>query len=294
MSLGPSPAVPSADLGPWEAIGERIWRAVAEPEAVSIGLVAGSAGALVIDTGSTPAQGAEIRRTAEAVAGVPVVAVALTHAHYDHVGGLAAFRDLPIYAHERLGDHLTDPALLADLAPYGASAADLPAPTHTFGVARAVQLGDRVVELISVGRAHTDHDVIAVMADARRVFAGDIVEPAGPQLGPDADPEQWPGALDHLIGLMLRPDWLAYPGHGAPMTMADVTLQRGWIASILGEVTNLVSDGVRYEDAEQRGDWPFPWQRIAAGVRSAYEMLAARGFAPRDQLPIIRKDVRED
>ncbi|MEA5154023.1 MBL fold metallo-hydrolase [Raineyella sp.] len=294
MSHGPSPAVPSVALGPWEAIGERTWRAVAEPESVTIGLVAGTGGALVIDTGSTPAQGAEIRRTAEAVAGVPVVAVALTHAHYDHVGGLAAFRDLPIHAQRQLGAHLTDPALLADLAPYGASAADLPVPTHTFGVAHAVDLGDRVVELISVGRAHTDHDAIAVVADARLIFAGDIVEPAGPQLGPDADPERWPGSLDHLIGLMLRPDWLAYPGHGGPMAMADVTLQRGWIASILGEVTNLVSDGIRYEDAEQRGDWPFPWQRIAPGVRTAYDLLAARGFAPRDQLPIIRKDVRED
>ena len=300
MSHGPSPAVPSPSagaspsLGPWEAIGDRTWRAVAEPEAVTIGLVAGSAGALVVDTGSTPAQGAEIRRTAEAVAGVPVTAVALTHAHYDHVGGLAAFRDLPSYAHERLAGHLADPGLLAALAPYGVTAVDLPAPTRIFGVARAVPLGDRVVELISVGHAHTDHDSIAVVADARLVFAGDIVEPAGPQLGPDADPERWPGALDHLIGLLLRPDWLAYPGHGAPMTMAEVTLQRGWIASILGEVTNLVSDGVRYEDAEQRGDWPFPWPRIAAGVRTAYDLLAARGFAPRDQLPIIRKDVRED
>ncbi|WOP17776.1 MBL fold metallo-hydrolase [Raineyella sp. LH-20] len=294
MSLGPSPAVPSAALGPWEAIGDRTWRAVADPEAVTIGLVAGSAGALVIDTGSTPAQGAQIRRTAAEVAGVPVIAVALTHAHYDHVGGLAAFRDLPIFAHEQLGGHLADPALLADLAPYGVTAVDLPAPNRTFGVVRAVSLGDRVVELISVGRAHTDHDVIAVVADARLVFAGDIVEPAGPQVGADADPERWPGALDHLIGLMLRPDWLAYPGHGVPMTMADVTLQRGWIASILGEVTNLVSDGVRYEDAEQRGDWPFPWERIAPGVRAAYDLLASRGFAPRDQLPIIRKDVRED
>ncbi len=286
--------VPDTALGGWEELGDRTWRAVAEPESVTIGLVAGTKGALVIDTGSSPAQGAQIRRTAEEVAGVPVIAVALTHAHYDHVGGLAAFADLPIHAQVGLAGHLSDQALLADLAPYGVGPGDLPEPDRTFGVARAVGLGDRVVELIGVGVAHTDHDVIAVVTDRKLVFAGDIVEPAGPQFGPDSDPERWPAALDHLIGLMLRPGWLAYPGHGAPMTMQDVSLQRGWLASILGEVTNLVSDGTRFEDAAARGDWPFPWEGIAPGVRTAYDRLAARGFAPRDQLPIIRKDVRED
>ncbi|SDB86761.1 Glyoxylase, beta-lactamase superfamily II [Raineyella antarctica] len=294
MSNRAPAAVPVPSLGPWEQVGDRTWRAVAQPEAVTIGLVAGSEGALVIDTGSSPAQGEQIRRSAEEVAGVPVVTVALTHAHYDHVGGLGAFADLPIHAHLDLARHLADPALAADLAPYGVDPADLPRPDRTFGVVRAVSLGDRVVELISVGAAHTDHDVIAVVADVKCIFAGDVVEPAGPEFGPDADPERWPASLDNLIGLMLRPGWTALPGHGEAMTMSEITLQRGWIASILGEVTNLVSDGVRYEDAEQRGDWPFPWERIAPGVRTAYDRLAERGFAPRDQLPIIRKDLRQD
>lgn len=290
----PVPAsVPATSLGPWVEIGPRTWRAVAEPEAVTIGLVAGSAGALVIDTGSTPAQGQQIRRTAEQVAGVPVVGVALTHAHYDHVGGLAAFADLPRYAHVGLAVHLVDASLLAELAPHGVGPGDMPAPDRTFGVARAVDLGDRVVELVSVGLAHTDHDVMAVVADVKRIFAGDIIEPAGPEIGPDADPERWPGALDHLIGLMLRPGWLAYPGHGDPMEMADISLQRGWLASILGEVTNLVTAGVRYEDSESAGDWPFPWERIAAGVRTAYARLAERGFEPRQQLPITRRDLAD-
>lgn len=286
--------VPATSLGPWKAVGDRTWRAVAQPESVTIGLVAGAAGALVIDTGSSPGQGAQIRRTAEETAGVPVIAVALTHAHYDHVGGLGAFADLPIHAHVRLAAHLQDAALLADLAAYRVGPGDLPVPNRTFGVAKAVDLGDRVVELISVGAAHTDHDVIAVVADVKCIFAGDIIEPAGPEIGTDADPERWPASLDNLIGLMLRPGWTAHPGHGASMTMAEISLQRGWLASILGEVTNLVSDGVRYTEAAERGDWPFPWDRIAPGVSTAYDRLAARGFAPRDQLPIIRKDVRED
>ena len=48
--------------------------AVAQPEAVNIGLVVGTTGALLVDTGSSPRQGADIRAAAQAVAGdVPLM-----------------------------------------------------------------------------------------------------------------------------------------------------------------------------------------------------------------------------
>ncbi len=264
--------------GTWQVLGDRVWRTVAQPESVTVGLVAGSDGAVLIDTGSTAEQGAALRAAAERVAGVAVVAVALTHAHADHVGGLGAFGDVARWGSEGLG-----PAM-----PPG-----LPAPDHTFGVGRAVVLGDRIVELIAVGRAHTDHDVIAVVADAKVVFAGDLAEPAGPEFGPDADPESWPGALDHLIGLMLRPGWRAVPGHGDPVGMSELVMQRGRIATVFAEATRLVTEGVPYEAAADAGDWPFDWEKIADGVRTSYRMLADRGVVAKPRLPIIRVDTEE-
>ena len=56
-------------MGTFEAVADRVYVAVAEPASVNIGLVVGTEGALVVDTGSCPAQGAEIRRRAAAVAG---------------------------------------------------------------------------------------------------------------------------------------------------------------------------------------------------------------------------------
>ncbi|MDR1432102.1 MAG: MBL fold metallo-hydrolase, partial [Propionibacteriaceae bacterium] len=79
----------------FSAVAEKVWLAVAEPESVNIGLIAGDDGALLVDTGSDPEQGARLRAGAEAAAGVPLIGVFVTHAHHDHVGGLPAVADLP-------------------------------------------------------------------------------------------------------------------------------------------------------------------------------------------------------
>jgi cyclase len=48
-------------------------------------------------------------------------------------------------------------------------------PTRTFTDRLDVTVGDRRVELIEVGPAHTDGDVIVHVPDAGVVYAGDIL-----------------------------------------------------------------------------------------------------------------------
>ena len=52
-------------LSEFEPVADRVYRAVAEPEAVNLGLVVGTTGALVVDTGSSPAQGRALREAAQ-------------------------------------------------------------------------------------------------------------------------------------------------------------------------------------------------------------------------------------
>ena len=125
-------------LGTFVPVADRVHVAVAEPEGVNVGLVVGSTGALLVDTGSSPEQGRAIRAAAEAVAGdVPLTHVVVTHAHHDHVGGLAAFGDLATLGHEHLAR---------------ACAEGTPPPSRTFAMASAVNLGDCHVELAHFGR----------------------------------------------------------------------------------------------------------------------------------------------
>ena len=76
----------------WTPVADRVFVAALEPHRVNVGLNVGDDGALLVDTGNTVEQGAEVRASAEELTGVPVTHVVLTHDHHDHVGGLDGVR----------------------------------------------------------------------------------------------------------------------------------------------------------------------------------------------------------
>lgn len=267
-------------------VAPRVWRAVAEPAAVTIGLVAGDREALVVDTGSTPEQGAQIRRAAERVAGVPVGAVVVTHWHYDHLFGLAAFSDVDSYAHETVPAWLSRPECAHAAADLGVDPTTLVAPSRTFSLAVTRDLGGRRVEAVHFGRGHTDGDVVVIVPDADVVFTGDLLETAGPpDIGPDCHLREWPSAVDGILGL-LGEHTVVVPGHGAPVDRIHAFQQRAEIAGFYGQAEHLVSRGVRVEDAYAAGEWPFDEATVRAALPVAYEQLARHGKTPGRILPL--------
>ena len=114
-------------------------------------------------------------------------------------------------------------------------------------VATAFDLGDRRVEIAHLGRGHTDGDLVVVVPDADVLFAGDLLESAGPpSFGPDSVPDEWPATLDAVIGLMTATT-LAVPGHGEPVGREFVFEQRGRIAAQAAET---------HEPPRRRSHWP--------------------------------------
>ncbi|WP_114561122.1 MBL fold metallo-hydrolase, partial [Desertihabitans aurantiacus] len=194
----------------WVEVAERVWTAGVEPDAVTIGLVAGDDGLLVVDTGSTPAQGRALRASAERLTGLPVRAAVVTHAHSDHAFGLAAFDDVDTFGHEGLADELAAGPALARAAELGVDRDDLRTPSRPFALAAGLDLGARWVELAHLGVGHTRCDVVVVVPDARVVFVGDLAESApspvdgtpAPWFGADSVPEQWAATLDAVLGLV--------------------------------------------------------------------------------------------
>jgi glyoxylase-like metal-dependent hydrolase (beta-lactamase superfamily II) len=218
-------------LGAWQELRPGIYRAVAEPESVNLGLVVGSEAALLVDTGSSPAQGRAIRDSIAAVTDRPLVAVVVSHWHYDHAFGLAAFADLTTVGHESVRGRLASADAAAEAARLGVAPDALLSPTRELVVATAFDLGGRRVEVAHLGRGHTDGDLVVVVPEADLVFAGDLIESAGPpSFGPDSVPDEWAGTLDGLVGLMTERTH-AVPGHGAPVDREFVFRQRGEVAA---------------------------------------------------------------
>lgn len=274
-------------LGEFNSVAEGVLVAVAEPTGVNIGLVIGPRGCLIIDTGSAPEQGAEIRRQAELVSGVPVVGVLVTHWHYDHFFGLAAFTDVPSYSHESVPDWLGRPECREAASSLGVEVAALCPPSNTFALAKLIDVGGRRVEAVHFGPGHTDGDVVAIVPDAGLVFAGDLLETAGPpQFGTETNFKLWPSAVDGILGLT-NDQTIIVPGHGPGLDRIEAITQRIQLAGLYDQVAQLISSGVRLADAYPSGEWPFPEAAVRQALPLLYQHFAAGGLVPRTQLPLI-------
>ncbi|GAA1896214.1 MBL fold metallo-hydrolase [Streptantibioticus ferralitis] len=228
----------------WERLAPGVARRRLPFLDVTIGVVVGTNDVLVIDTGSTVRTGAELNRQVNELTGRPVCHVALTHGHFDHVFGTAAFTGAQVYGGKALDVYLAQEreALRADAVRHGTAPDDaaeacdaLVRPNRLVDNRYEIDLGDREVRLVHPGRGHTDHDLaVLVPGTPTVVFCGDLVEESGePQAGPDAVPGEWPGTLDRLLELGGETA-LYVPGHGATVDARFVRRQRDALARRFG------------------------------------------------------------
>ena len=229
----------------WEPLADGVSRLRLPFLDVTIGLVWSTAGAMLIDTGTTRTEAAAVRADAEELAGREVSHIVLTHHHFDHVLGASTFDGAAVYSAPAVPATMTENTeeLRADALRYGADPREvddavgaLRIPQHPT-TADSIDLGQRVVSVAHPGRGHTDHDLIAVVEGGERtvVFCGDLVEEsADPSIDADSDAAAWPAPLDRLLAAG-GGDAIYVPGHGATVDAGFVRRQQRWLAS---RVTN--------------------------------------------------------
>jgi glyoxylase-like metal-dependent hydrolase (beta-lactamase superfamily II) len=228
----------------WERLTPSVHRCRLAFCDVTVGLVSGRAGALLIDSGTTLTEAAAIDSDARELAGRPITHIVLTHKHFDHVLGSAWFTDADVYCAPDVVDYLSSNTgeIRHQALSYGAGAAEidraiaaLRPPRHAVYDA-VIDLGDRAVTITHPGRGHTSSDLV-VTAPGRDgdngpvvVFTGDLVEEsADPYIDADSDLAAWPATLDRLLAVD-GPDAVYVPGHGKVVDAEFIRRQREWLS----------------------------------------------------------------
>jgi glyoxylase-like metal-dependent hydrolase (beta-lactamase superfamily II) len=265
--------------GRWVELGDGVLvRRYAELD-LSIGLVLGDGGCLVVDTRGDLVRGAELAAAVREVTRLPWT-VAITHAHWDHCFGTASLLPTDVWAHERCHADLAETGVAQrdgvarwyreQGRPESAASIEAVRPVLPDRLVRdrvELSVGGRPVVLAYFGPGHTDNDLVVHVPDAGVVFAGDLVEQGGPPAFEDSFPAAWPTAVDGILGLAPT---VVSPGHGEPVDVGFVVAQRAELA-LVAELCADVTRGRRsVADASLRS--PYPSDVLEHAVRRARQL----------------------
>jgi glyoxylase-like metal-dependent hydrolase (beta-lactamase superfamily II) len=145
-------------------------------------------------------------------------------------------------------------------------------PTETFDEKLDLQVGERAVELIEVGPAHTRGDVIIHVPDARAVFTGDILFIDGTPIMWEGPVANWIDACEKIVAL--EPE-IIVPGHGPLTDIKGVLAVRDYLIYVRDEARIRFDAGLSAREAAldiQLFDYS-AWldsERIAVNVVTLY------------------------
>ncbi len=259
------------------------------------GLVAGDETSMLVDTLFDLKLTAEMLDSMSAITGPkPIHTLVNTHANGDHCFGNELVAGADVIASEASAREMEElpPAMLAAMmkldlgestnlylreafGPFDFEGIEPPTPTTTFSGSLAIDDPGRVSELIEVGPAHTNGDVLVHVPDARTVFTGDILFIEGTPIVWAGPVQNWIDACDRIIELECD---VIVPGHGPLTDQAGVTAMADYLRYVQAEATARFQAGMRADDAARDielgayGDL-LDWERIVINVDSIYREL---------------------
>ncbi len=144
--------------------------------------VIGSKGVAVIDTGGSPAVGANLRKEIRKVTKLPILYVIQTHVHPDHALGSAAFKqDKPVFVgHAKLANEmaLRKEVYLRNQTEWvgkDAKGSELIPPDIAVDTTHDLDLGDRTLHLTTHPIAHSPTDLSVQDSATNILWTGDLL-----------------------------------------------------------------------------------------------------------------------
>lgn len=279
------------------------------------GLIVDGDQALLVDTlfdEPLTARMLETIRDATGLSARDIGTVVNTHANGDHTHGNALLPSAEIIASEASAHEMEtfSPALMAQLksageagqlgiagsyfaeifAPFDFAGARGRTPTRTFVGRMDLKVGDKTVQLIDVGPAHTAGDVLVYVPGDRAIFTGDILFVDGTPVMWDGPVGNWIAACDAILELPV--DHIV-PGHGPTTDKAGVRAVRDYLIYIAREARRRFDAGFSAEEAAldiglDRFDGWRDAERIVVNVDTLYRQFSGDS-SPRNTVALFER-----
>lgn len=240
-------------------VGRGLWAFTAEGDPNS-GVIIGDDSVMVVEAQATPRLAQEVITRIRQVTDKPITHLALTHYHAVRVLGAAA------YGADQIIMSDTARAMVAErgqedwnsefqrfprLFEGHESIPGLTWPTTTFSDRMTVYLGNRRVDLMHLGRAHTAGDIVIHVPDENVMFTGDIVEYHSACYCGDGHFNDWGDTLDAIKWFDV--DAIA-PGRGdalmgREMVNAAIENTRDFVASTYAPAARVAARGGTLKEA---------------------------------------------
>jgi glyoxylase-like metal-dependent hydrolase (beta-lactamase superfamily II) len=197
----------------------------------------------------------------------PIKFVVYSHDHADHISGGEVWTDTAtVVAH----DNAKEP-IVGEKRP-------TPPPQITFSDKATIDLGGTAVELIWVGRNHSNNSVVMRFPKERIIFAVDFIPVKGVAFRdfPDAYLDEWIDSLKKVEALDFE---ILAPGHGALGGKADVTNFRLYLEDLRAQVLAAVRAGKSLEetkksvDLSKYKDWGGYEQMSQLNIEGVYRLV---------------------
>jgi len=208
-------------------IGEGLYAFTAEGDPNS-GVIIGDESAMIIEAQATPRLANKVIECVRSVTDKPISHVVLTHYHAVRVLGASAFNADQIIMSDMARamvvergqeDWDSEFQRFPRLFEGHESIPGLTWPTTTFDGSMSVYLGNRRVDLMHLGRAHTAGDIVINVPDQNVMFTGDIVEYHSACYCGDGHFADWGDTLDNIKSFEV--DAIA-PGRGDALVGQDM------------------------------------------------------------------------
>jgi cyclase len=281
------------------------------------GLIQGDGASLLIDTlFDLHLTASMLESMLPVTARAPISSLVNTHANGDHCYGNSAVRDgwpgVEIIASTAAAEEMPrvppamlhalnqDPGDVGDLfrsffGEFDFGGIEMELPSRTFDDRLDIDVAGRRVELIEVGPAHTDGDVIVHVPDAKTIYTGDILFGGATPIGWAGPLSNWVAACDLMLDMDVT---TVVPGHGPLTDRSGILAARDYLSFVEAEAAGRRSAGMDAFDAareigsimaaDERFSELGEFGRIAVNVDTVY-----RSLDPDHQTPDVVEQFRQ-